>query len=126
MSFDPADHQWVHRVLYVFAPTDAHPHFLAQRQTATGFDEGFRERDLLFVAVLEEGESLVDGQHAIDAASVRALRERYEVAPGTFAVVLVGKDGAAKRRSAEPVPPSALFGQIDQMPMRQREMRERR
>jgi hypothetical protein len=38
----------------------------------------------------------------------------------------VGKDGTVKRRSEAPVPLSQVFEQIDSMPMRQREMRERR
>ena len=122
MPFDPADHRWTHRLLYVFAPSDDHPDLVAQRQMATGFVDGFRERDLLFVSVLERGESCADGR-AMDAASAAELREAYDVEPGAFTVVLVGKDGTAKRRSAAPVPIESLFEQIDGMPMRQREMR---
>ena len=123
MSFDPADHKWTHRLLYVFAPSDDHPDLVAQRQMATGFVEGFRERDLLFVSVIERGTSEVEGR-AMDAASAAELRETYGIEPGGFAVVLVGKDGTAKRRSAAPVPIEALFEQIDGMPMRQREIRD--
>lgn len=124
MPFDPSDHRWTHRLLYVFAPSDTHPDLLAQRQMATGFVDGFRDRDLLFVSVLERGESLADGQ-AMDEPSAAKLRERYDVGSGDFAVILVGKDGTEKRRSDRPVPIEALFEQIDQMPMRQREMQER-
>ncbi|MEP0548149.1 MAG: DUF4174 domain-containing protein [Rhodothermales bacterium] len=124
MPFDPADHRWTHRLLYVFAPSDDHPDLVAQRQSATGFVDGFRDRDLLFVSVLDRGESRADGR-AIDAASAQALREAYGIEPGAFAVVLVGKDGTAKRRSDAPVAIEVLFQQIDGMPMRQREMRDR-
>jgi hypothetical protein len=124
MSFDPAEHRWTHRLLYVFAPSDDHPDLVAQRHMATGFVDGFRDRDLLFVSVTERGESAVDGR-AMDAASAAALRDRYGVEPGAFAVVLVGKDGTAKQRSDAPIAVEILFEQIDAMPMRQREMRDR-
>lgn len=123
MSFDLSDHQWTHRLLLVFAPSDGHPDLTEQRQRATGFVEGFRDRDLLFVSVLEEGASRV-GDRAMDAASAATVRERFGIEPGAFAVVLVGKDGTEKRRSDRPVPIEDLFAQIDQMPMRQREMRD--
>lgn len=123
MPFDAADHRWTHRLLYVFAPSDDHPDLVAQRQMATGFVDGFRDRDLLFVSVLERGESRADGQ-TMDAASANALRADYGIESGAFAVVLVGKDGTAKRRSESPIPTESLFEQIDSMPMRQREMRD--
>ena len=124
MSFDVADHRWTHRLLLVFAPSDEHPQLLAQRQMATGFAEGFRDRDLLFISVLEKGESLVDNR-LIDQASVEKLRTRYGVEPDDFAVILVGKDGTEKRRSERPIPIEDLFEQIDQMPMRMRELQQR-
>ena len=58
-----------------------------------------------------------------DGADARALRTRFRVRPESFAVVLVGKDGTAKDRWAEPVPMGEVFRLIDGMPMRQREMR---
>ena len=45
---------------------------------------------------------------------------------GEFAAILVGKDGTEKFRSDEPVRPETLFGLIDAMPMRRREVRDRR
>jgi hypothetical protein len=125
MSFSEADHRWSHRLLYVFAPSEEHPDLLAQRQMTDGFADGIRDRDLLFITVLERGESRVDGT-AMDAASAGRLRSLHDVTPGEFAVILVGKDGTEKRRSDRPVSPEALFEQIDRMPMRQREMRERK
>ena len=41
------------------------------------------------------------------------------------AALLVGKDGSVKRTAHEPLDADDLFAQIDQMPMRRREIRER-
>ena len=57
-------------------------------------------------------------------ASVRRLRDRFEVPQDAFRVVLVGKDGIEKRRDPDPVTTRAIFDTIDAMPMRQREMQE--
>jgi hypothetical protein len=42
-----------------------------------------------------------------------------------FTVVLVGKDGTEKYRSEKPVPAKVLFALIDQMPMRQSELKRK-
>lgn len=52
-------------------------------------------------------------------------RHEYDAKTGTFAAVLVGKDGGEKFRSDEPVRPEDLFDLIDDMPMRRREMQDR-
>ena len=54
-----------------------------------------------------------------------AARSRFGVEDGAFATVLVGRDGGEKFRSTEPVPAEKLFGLIDAMPMRRREIRAR-
>jgi hypothetical protein len=38
---------------------------------------------------------------------------------------LVGKDGGVKRQDTKPVKATAIFEQIDAMPMRQQEMQQR-
>ena len=43
-----------------------------------------------------------------------------------FAAVLIGRDGGQKLRSGSPISAEELFGKIDEMPMRRRELRELR
>jgi hypothetical protein len=40
-------------------------------------------------------------------------------------VILVGKDGTEKRREQTPIELADIFNQIDAMPMRQQEMKQR-
>ena len=52
-------------------------------------------------------------------------REHYGVAADEFAAILIGRDGGEKLRASEPISAQELFGKIDEMPMRRRELRER-
>ena len=116
-------YQWEHRVLLVFAPTAEHEGYGTQMALFEGEEAGFKDRDLVTIHVFGKGESHAEGE-ALSEADAEGLRERFDVGSGAFQVVLVGKDGTEKRRDRAPVRTSALFDEIDAMPMRQREMRE--
>ena len=61
--------------------------------------------------------------HPILKSEAEALRQRFHVAPEDFVMVLVGKDGGEKHRYTDPAALLRSLEDIDQMPMRQREMR---
>ena len=105
---DPAAYAGRSRVLLVLgAPGDGR---MAEQARILAADRaGTAERDLVLV------ESKVADQ--------QRLRRRYGVAPEMFAVLLIGKDGGVKLRSAVPLTTTTLFETIDAMPMRQAEMR---
>jgi hypothetical protein len=138
VDFRPEHHQWEHRLLLVFAPTDSNVMRAGQEAAFEGRDPGFRERDLLVLTVTGQNRgTTVTGQNRgtqraapgaepqpLTAAAARRLRDRFDVPDDAFRVVLVGKDGTEKRREAEPVSARSVFDTIDAMPMRQREMRE--
>lgn len=122
-------HRWEHRLLFVFAPTEAADQLRAQNDALAEQDAGFRDRDLLLITLTGAADGTVregpegDAQLLTNAAVTR-LYDRFNVPSDAFRVVLVGKDGTEKRRDAEPVTGRSLFDTIDAMPMRQREMRE--
>ena len=59
----------------------------------------------------------------LTAPEKQYVRQTLGVAPGSFAVVLLGKDGGVKRNDSKPIDPTVLFKTIDTMPMRRQEMR---
>lgn len=63
----------------------------------------------------------------VSATDVEAsqLRSRFHVAPGTFALILVGKDGGEKYRSSHIISYRTLADIVDAMPMRRQEMHTR-
>jgi hypothetical protein len=136
MSASPADsvdvrldaHRWTHRLLFVFAPSTTHDAFQAQMDALAEADAGLRDRDMRLFTVVAEGTSrqrmvASDPGQPLTGASVRRLRDRFDVPMDAVRIILVGKDGSEKRRESDPVSVRALFDQIDAMPMRQREMR---
>jgi len=109
------------RLFLIFAPDDEHVGLKQMRaQTRTA---NFTRRDLDLVEVVD-AEVRVNGE-PVSAPSARELREVYEVAGGTFAVRLIGKDGTVKLARSGAVPITDVYDLIDSMPMRQQEMRER-
>jgi len=59
-------------------------------------------------------------------ATAESMRSQFDIRPGQFTVILIGKDGEEKLRSMGQVSMEELFSLIDAMPMRQSEIRERR
>lgn len=108
---------WKNRLLLVFAPSKNNAEYQQQMQLFQGQKASFAERNLLIIELLTEGTSRVDAQEAAK------IRERFNVNPKEFLVVLVGKDGTAKRQEQSPVSPQSIFETIDAMPMRRQEMR---
>lgn len=124
-SFNLSSQQWQNRVLLVFAPSVNNRTYQQQMQLFEQHQNGFTDRDLVLVQVLATDKSYANGQ-LIDESSVVNLRDRFGVDKDNFRVILVGKDGGVKRHNTTPVPATAIFEQIDAMPMRQQEIQERK
>jgi len=82
------------------------------------------DRDLLVFEVLESVNSFI-GTKPLDAHKAITLRERFDVSPGSFTVVLVSKDGGVKLNRTTRVRIKDVFDLIDAMPMRQGQMRQK-
>ena len=102
------------RVLLVGAPTAANADFQAQRALLAGQQAQLNERDFLVIDLAHDRLSTADKQF---------FARKTGLSLAGFSVVLIGKDGGVKLTSARPLPSATLFGTVDQMPMRRREMR---
>ncbi|WP_419809199.1 DUF4174 domain-containing protein [Sphingomonas sp.] len=104
------------RVLLVAAPSAADPRLARQRQQLNDWREGAAERDLTLVEVV--------GDHVEGAAEpASALRRNWRLPARDFQVVLIGKDGNAALRRAEPLSADTIRETIDAMPMRRAGLR---
>jgi len=111
------------RPLLIFAPKPDDPRLEIQLRTLKEHAAETQERDLVPIALPFHTPSPTDAVLAPGAAE--AARRRFHVAPGDFAVILIGKDGGAKLRSDKPFSMEKLNETIDAMPMRQDEMKNK-
>ena len=109
-------YRWKQRPLLVFTPSAGDSRRAVQIQRVEAERAAFAERDMVLLEIMSCGDNLADGA---------ALRARFHMDEAAFAAVLVGKDGTAKGCWTEPVEMRELWGLIDAMPMRQREMEQR-
>lgn len=108
---DLPDFQWHARPVVVFADTPEDPRFVTQVELLLEDLTALAERD---VVVLTDS----------DPAARNPLRQRLR--PRGFMLVLIGKDGEVELRKPLPWTVREITRSIDKMPIRQREIEERR
>lgn len=123
LAYDLSQHRWQNRLLFLVSDSAADPRLTAQREVIETLRDEVVDRDLV-VFELFTGSGNVDGL-ALGADDVAGLRRQLGVAPGDRQLILIGLDGGIKRRGELDTELQAVFGQIDGMPMRRQELRER-
>ena len=115
-----------YRPLVVLAPSATDRRLKQQQNTLDRAADDMMDRNMLYLPVLASPAHFVaplDAPYALLSASESAaLRKRFHVEPGEFAVVLLGEDGGEKLTSHEPVSIEKLNALIDAMPTRRQEM----
>lgn len=102
---------WQARPVVVFADSENDPRFAQQIDFLEARAKDLLERDVVV---------FTDTDPSLDSPLRETLR------PRGFMLVLIGKDGDVKLRKPFPWDVRELSRSIDKMPMRQREIRERR
>ena len=99
--------------------------------------DGFSERDLFFVEILNDSWNIVRGQMVLNSetgheyamwlrienTSNNPKLRRVSSCSNNMDFVLIGNDGTQKMRWKNSIPPGELFDRIDSMPFRQLEIR---
>lgn len=118
---DLGTYRWKNRLLLVFTPS-AQDASCRQQHSFLGQSGGLLNRDLVVASIYAHGDGQI-GSKLISTAQSEALRDQFNVEPDGFTAILIGKDGGEKQRFSKPVAPQELFAIIDEMPMRQEEMK---
>jgi Domain of unknown function (DUF4174) len=117
------------RPLLVFAPDPRDKAFAAQQKMLDEYADEMMDRNLLYVPVLAQSSHFsqpLDAPYVVlKQSEINALRDRFKVDPSQFLVVLVGKDGGEKFRTAKPISVLRLDALVDAMPMGQQEKSSR-
>jgi hypothetical protein len=122
---DLSSYIWKNRLLLVFSPSQTDLRFEAFNHKLLSERSAIDERDLIVFRVFEKGSSRSANQ-PLAAEQVDNLRRRFGIETGQFTVILIGKDGGVKMMREGGVELQDIFDRIDSMPMRRREMRERK
>jgi hypothetical protein len=124
MDVDFEQFKGKNRLLLVFAPDSSHPLFASLQRDISTRKREVDDRDLVVFEILGVGTSKRDGTQ-MDPHTAASLRERFDISPKAFSLILVGKDGGIKLGRNAPVKLEEIFRLIDSMPMRQDEMRQK-
>ena len=116
--------QWKNRLLFLFAPNRDHPFFDDLHKQLAVRKAEVDNRDLVIFEILESGPSGIN-MDDLDPRSVRPLQEKFDIHPGEFVVILIGKDGGIKLDHRDQIQLDDILGLIDSMPMRREEMRQK-
>ena len=117
-------YQWKNRLILLFGSMSESS--VEKQITELEKDpEGITDRDLLIFHINKEEVRFIL-KSSNPSLSASQLRNRYNIDKNEFRYILIGKDGGVKLNKKEYVPNKDLFSVIDAMPMRQREMRERK
>ena len=103
--------QWTHRPVVVFADSPNDPRFQEQIDKLREDPAALLDRDVVVL---------------IDSDPARTSPLRKKLRPRGFMMVLIGKDGGVKLRKPLPWSVREISRTIDKMPMRLREVEERR
>ncbi len=119
------DLRWKNRILLVF-PTSAYaenPDYLFIPESDT-LESEIKERDMVYFVFGDSLKSNSDFSFSNDY--IEQLRAKHTLGTKKDCYVLIGKDGGTKlRREQSKIDWEELFGTIDAMPMRIREMKEK-
>ncbi|MGD9412785.1 MAG: DUF4174 domain-containing protein [Desulfobacterales bacterium] len=124
LSMDLAQFQWKNRLLFIFAQDVSHPLFKGLQSQIAAQKAEVEERDLIVFEVPAQGPARMN-TNPLDQQEADSIRNHFAVPSNAFSLILVGKDGGIKLKRSDQVDLSEVFGLIDSMPMRQREMRQK-
>jgi Domain of unknown function (DUF4174) len=118
-----------YRPLLVFAPALDNPKLVQEFNQLKAANMELQRRDVMYVPIVPEGHNQPIPVTKVPTArlsedELAALRHRFQVEPGDFLVILIGKDGEQKLSSPAPVTVIKLEQLIDSMPRRRTEMKQ--
>ena len=114
-------YRWDHRLLLVFSPSPVDERLRRIESLVARDSCALQERDLLVGWLPESGPNRL-GERPLEGDRGARLRAAFGIDAGTFAVLLIGKDGGEKYRADEMADFDRLYALIDSMPMRRAEM----
>ena len=121
---DLTQFQWKNRLLFIFAEDDSHPLYKDLQSQIVAQQAEVNDRDLIVFELPAQGPARMNTRF-LNQKEADSIRDHFAVPGNAFSLILVGKDGGIKLKRSDQVDLREVFGLIDSMPMRQREMRQK-
>ncbi len=109
-----------HRILLIFSASSSDTSRQQQLKALDGHKEEAGDRNLVMVTVPGPAPSPLF--QTLSKKDESAIRQRFQVKPVEFTMILIGKDGGEKHRWSSPANFETIRELIDAMPMRKDEM----
>lgn len=120
-SQDLSSHQWGDRLILILIDDTSNTVYKNQIDELHSDQQGLEDRKLVIYTVLPDRFKRDDRPNRGWIKSDELYSE-YNQNEESFEILLIGLDGGVKLRQTEFLSNKKLFGRIDQMPMRQREL----
>ena len=120
---DLKSHQWKDRILLLFADSYDYAELLKQIEDLSKKDKDLKERKLEVYQITSS--SYVRGLEKATIIRSVTLYNRFNRDKKPFKVILIGLDGGVKKKTTSFINATEIFDTIDQMPMRQQELRSK-
>ena len=123
-SQDIAKHRWQNRLIMVIVKDYNNETFIEQLSVLNTCKAGLLERKLLIYQILPD-KYKVSATYGNEVSwnSGNLLFEQFRSSDASFEIILVGLDGGIKLRKQDLLDCKELWAVIDNMPMRQAEIR---
>lgn len=123
-AFSLEQYRWTNRVLVVSARSENDEEMKEQLNAVRASAQEFADRDMVLVTLLDDSGSAAGDEELTDRETAET-RAALKIEPDSFAVRLIGKDGAVKLSSDTATAMTQIYALIDTMPMRKQETRDR-
>ncbi len=126
---DMEKYKWQNRILIIKTSNKEDPKYLEQIKEYNNSNVALKERKLLLFEIVGDSYRMTDYQKLTDESQWQSLSDLDESIfdeLAEFEVVLIGLDGGVKLKETEVLKKEDLFSIIDSMPMRLREIRQKK
>ena len=121
---DLNNHRWDDRVILIFGDNPSQAAVQTQVKKLNAKPAELADRNLVLYQIYQQEGQTPTGQN-LSTKELKAFRKKFNIEAGSFALLLIGKDGGVKMKKTSVVDPRSIFDLIDSMPMRQAEMRRK-
>lgn len=117
-----SQHQWKNRIILLLTDSFENDSLRQQKEFLSKFSKELKERKLIQYEISPYYYRFGTNTDHIELGT-STLFQKYNPTNEPFKIVLIGLDGGVKLEKNIAIDPSQIFELIDQMPMRQNELR---